>query len=463
MVRPNSVVESVPEEIKAVHYLRTKMTPHIVEKGITLPTVKQYTEPLLDSLTSFIGINREVLASEEAIATAWQNLPKLLSAIPPTKRDEGIMRMCVAVAAGLFDAALNYVWNAAIVELRQKIVAFGVNIVPQIIDSDFDEKKLTEFQDSQLLTLCVQLNLISETGYFMLNQCRDVRNNFSAAHPPVGKLDEYEFITFLNRCTRHALSEEGDIKGIDIKELLRSLNGATFTGEQHQLWNERIDQTIDTQREAIFGMMHGIYCDPAKEEHARINALTISRYFAGLLSPAVKSVLINQHQRYQATGQDDKLKSSQDFFRRIGQIGLLSESERHSIVSVACKNLSNVHNAMNNFHNEPPFAERLTELATGHRIPETVRWEFVETVVTCSVGNEYGTSHAADMYYNKIISAFSPKEIEVVLLLPGTNSLVGSRVKYSARCKTKYVGIVGLLDPDSIPTKVRPVYERWRN
>ena len=206
-----------------------KVKNTLIPAAVSLPAVHEFTGPMLESLTNAIGIDRNALASEQQICTAWQNLPKLLSEIPIEKRDEGVMRMCVAVASGLFDAAVNYAWNVAIVELRRKIDVFGINIIPQIIDRDFDEAKLLDLQDSELLSLCLQLNLISETGYFMLNQCRDVRNNFSAAHPAVGALDEFEFLNFLNRCARHALCEESNTEAVDIKELMLALNASVVS------------------------------------------------------------------------------------------------------------------------------------------------------------------------------------------------------------------------------------------
>ena len=54
-----------------------------------------------------------VLATDSQIQNAWQNLPQLLNSIPHEKRDEGIMRMCVAVACGLFDSAINYSWECS--------------------------------------------------------------------------------------------------------------------------------------------------------------------------------------------------------------------------------------------------------------------------------------------------------------------------------------------------------------
>ena len=437
------------------------MTQELVVNAVTLPSVDQYTNPLLDSLTKAIGIDREVLASEQEIAMAWSGLPEILSTIPPDKRDERMIRMCVAVASGLFDAAINYAWNAAIMELRNKIHVFGIAIVPQIIGKQFDKKKLLDLQDYELLSLCLKLNLISEAGYFMLIQCRDIRNNFSAAHPAVGALDQYEFLGFLNRCAKHAICQESNTEAVDIKELIIALNGSGFSHSQYSIWSERIKGTFDAQREAIFTMMHGIYCDPTKEEHARVNVITLCKDFADDFSPSAASALINQHQGYQASGDDARFKASQFFFQHIGKLQWLSEMERHTMVSVACKNLMKVHSGFNNFYNEPPFAERLAVLSIGHQIPETVRHEFVETVVTCSVGSQYGTSNAADHYYKKIIVGMSPMEVGVLLSLPETNSLVAKRLKYAARCIKKFSQIVKLLDESSVPAKYATIYHAW--
>lgn len=428
---------------------------------VTLPAISSFSSPMLDALTKALRIDRDVLASDAQIQNAWNNLPQLLSQIPPELRDEGLMRMCVAVASGLFDSALNYAWNAAVLQLREKVRTFGIPIIPQIIDKDFDEQKLLDLRDSELLDLCLKLNLISETGFFMLNQCRDVRNNFSAAHPTIGSVDEYEFINFLNRCTKHALTFEQNAKGVDIKELNTALSHGAFLPEQYVIWEQRIDETFDAQREAIIGMLHGIYCDPAKAESERVNAITICDRFKNKLSPSTRSLLIDRHQGYQAKGEIERLKASQAFFENLGILGLLSEVERHGIISLACKQLMATHQAMDNFYNERAFAERLQKLSANQQIPETVRNEYVETVVTCSVGNQYGTANSADPHYQSMIKDFSPREVQVMLNLPETKTLVANRIVYAARCKAKFKELVKLIQPSSVPNTSKAQYEAW--
>ncbi len=227
-----------------------------------LPEIADLSEPLLAEITLAFGLDRDVLASEDAIDHAWQQLPRQLGKIPVELRDERLLRMCVAVASGLFDAAINYVWNATIIELRQKVRRFGLAVVPQLLDdSAFDEDKLVGLKDAELLELCRKLNLIGEDNYFFLDQCRDTRNNFSVAHPAAGVVDEDEFIAFLSRCRKHGLVQTKDPQGVDTKAFLSAIKGKAFKKTQKEEWIRRLQETFDAQRELLFGTLHGIFCE----------------------------------------------------------------------------------------------------------------------------------------------------------------------------------------------------------
>lgn len=116
----------------------------IVKKEIELPTLPEKTVPLIETLTAALGIPREVLASAEEIYYAWWDLPRELKAIPPNLRNELIARMCIAISTGLFDGAINYAWNATILHLRQRVRDFGLPVVSQILQKQFEEKDLIE-------------------------------------------------------------------------------------------------------------------------------------------------------------------------------------------------------------------------------------------------------------------------------------------------------------------------------
>ena len=430
--------------------------------AISLPATAGMTGPMLAALTLALGVERSILAADDQIAHAWTNLPRLLSRIPPEQRNnQTLVRMCVAVATGLFDSAINYAWNAAVVELRAKVRRFGLTVIPQVTSKPFDEAALLDLKDADLLTLCLKLNLISEDGYFLLDQCRDVRNNVSAAHPSMGVLDEDEFLNFLNRVGRHALANEYNPRGVDILAFLAAIKNARFTPAQLDTWQTRITETFDAQREMLFGSLHGIYCDPSSGEEARVNALSICELFAATMTPQALSALVGRHEDYRAKGDDGRHKASLQFFVHLGKLALLGNTEMHGLISTAAGQLLSVHNAFNNFHNEPPFADRLANLASQNRIPELARFDFVNAVVTCASGNRYGVSHAAMPAYHAMIKSFSPAEIKIMLELPASNSTVGNRIRSYSRCRAEFKELVGLLDSSSVPTAVRNIYDKW--
>jgi hypothetical protein len=435
----------------------------IVPRPVTLPDVTGVSITVVEQLVQALNVPREILATNEDIATAWRELPTLLTKIPPHLRDPLLARMCVAVSVGLLDAAINYAWNSSMTELRNKVRAFGVAVVQQTTGKSFDEETLRDLQDSELLSLCLSLNLLTEEGYFMLDQCRDIRNNFSAAHAPIGTVDAYEYANFLNRCARYALNDSKNPRGVDTTAFISAVKADRFNRFQLSEWVGRMRETHEAQREALMSTLHGIYCDPAIGEEARLNALDLANEFGPDFTNKTKSELLNRHSGYSAAGEKDRHAASQGFFKKLGLLELLSEAERHTMVAGACKRLITAHQAYNNFYNEPPFAERLRELANQMEVPNTAKEEYVETVVTCSVGNQYGTCNAADLDYSAMIRAFSPKEVELLFQVLTKKNILTMRVDAYGRCAKKLQALVTLIDPKTVPAKHERNYNYWVN
>jgi hypothetical protein len=370
--------------------------------------------------------------------------------------------MCVAVSTGLFDGAMNYIWNAAILQLRTKVRNFGLPIVSQIVQADFEDKHLLELQDSRLLELCLKLNLVDEDGYFFLDQCRDVRNNFSAAHPTIGSVNDREFTTFLNRCVRYALADAASPKGVDIGAFISAVKGPRFIENQKSVWVQRLSETHDAQRQMLTGMVYGIYCDPNTSEPSRLNSLDLCNALKDSFTASLKADLVNKHSEYAAKGDEPRHTASLQFFEKLGLLTLLNETEQHAVFYRAIDRLWNVHNAMNNFYNEPPFAERLLELSRQSAVPETVQEQFVHVVLCCNIGNQYGVCWAATPSYEQIIRAFSPREIATMIGLATIHTnILGYRVNNYASCRARFKTTLALIDPASVPNVVKAAYDHF--
>ncbi len=428
---------------------------------VALPaTVPSQSAPSLDLITDALGVPRDILASDEEIQEAWRGLPRRLNQIPAERRSESLARMCVAVASGLFDAAINYVWNASITELRNKVRHFGVHIVPEITRKPFEEKNLEDLKDAELLNLCLSLNLITEDGYFFLEQCRQVRNNFSTAHPPMGSLDDAEFLRFVNLCAKYALSSTQNPRGVHSQEFITALKGRKFSIEQLNEWISRLTSTHSAQFQLLIGMLHGMYCDPASSEEHRINALSICQHFAEELTPGIKSDLINRHSEYVAQGKTKRQTASQEFFNKLSLLSLLSENERHTLISNACRKLRSIHQGWDNFYNEPPFAERLLELSTQVIVPVTAQEEFIHVLAVCGTGNQYGVSNRALPCYQKMVSGLSPLQVAILLEAPERDPLLVFYLKWR-QCQRRFSDLLSHVDRTSVPAKSKRMYKKW--
>ena len=117
---------------------------------------------------------------------------------------------------------------------------------------------------------------------------------------------------------------------------------------------------------------------------------------------------------------------------------------------------------MNNFYNEPPFAERLLELSRQGAVPETAQEQFVQVVVCCNVGNGYGVSNAAAVSYDLIVKSFSPREIATMIRLAASpQSTLGRRISSVPTCRQRFKQNLALIDPASVPSGVKADYEKY--
>lgn len=437
------------------------MSKVVVKKDVVLPVISDEDSEFLIEVTNALSVPRSVLASNDEISQVWQQLPRHLKLVPLTYRNQLLARLCIAARTGLFDAAINYIWNIGIVCLRDKIKTFGLRIVGQIKSKDFAEKHLLDLTDADLLDLCLELNLISEEGYFFLDQCRTIRNNFSVAHPAAGQIDDSELLSFINRIVKHALNSESNHQGVDVTKLIEAVRRERFTKTQLEHWIDSISKTFEIQKKAILGTMHGIYCDPGQNEESRMNALSISKGLSEMVSPDTISDIVARHSEYVGAGDEPRQLASTNFFEKVGALSYLNDHEKHLIVYKATRSLLSAHLGLNNFYNEPPFAERLFEISEQISIPITVKHDYVQAVTLGFVGNGYGVSSSAVPFYEKMIKNFKPKEIAIMFDMSDKAETKVNRQIQKKHSKDRFAELVEIIDGNSVPTKYKTQYSRW--
>jgi hypothetical protein len=114
------------------------------------------------------------LPTDNIIATTAErgiiaaNLPTLLDALPPSEKQDAryLSKFVGATAVGLFDAALNYVWNEVVLNLRKKAGVYGLDLFfDAAVGGKNRELYKTEADLSDSKTLCFSIHAESLNSF----------------------------------------------------------------------------------------------------------------------------------------------------------------------------------------------------------------------------------------------------------------------------------------------------------
>ncbi|MFC7483143.1 hypothetical protein ACFQX7_28370 [Luedemannella flava] len=206
----------------------------------------QLAEVGLPSGAVFVDVNER--------ATMLTAVPNVLANLdgPTLGRSFYISKMIAAVAVGLFDAALNYLWDELVNELRRRVAGFDLNYFYDIAagSSDLrkhlkDESDLNKVEDFSLLRAALEIGLLTDVGYQRLDHIRFMRNHASAAHPNQVTLTGLDLANWLQICIREVITAPPDTVTATTGRLLANIK------------KERLDPHAVRDAAAFFDQLPG--------------------------------------------------------------------------------------------------------------------------------------------------------------------------------------------------------------
>lgn len=350
--------------------------------------------------------------------------------------------MVIAIRVGLFSSAVNEIWNTSILAIKKKIVSFGLHEAGQLLAKDLSEKKFKELTDKDLLDISIELGLFDEKAYFFLDNCREIRNNYSSAHPSESMLDGTELNYVIHQCVKHVLSSDLQFIGLKTSEYISAIKSSKLDEEQIRLLSEKLKNTNEKQKNALMKTMFGIYVDESEGQIARDNCLAIAKENWEYLTDEIISDILSIYSAYLIQS-DNRKDYARRFFEKIGVLDILPRDEYFSIVSKAIKQLENAHYGTDNFYIESAFAERVYSFST--KIPTKLKKDYVFAVSMCFIGNRYGTAISAEEFYIKMISNFNVEEVDKLFSILDEDNYISTRIKNFPRCKSKLKELLKLI------------------
>lgn len=414
------------------------------------PAVDRFSADLTLYLDS-LGLPKEnVLAEMIERGKVIKNLPDVVNAIPALRRPTAmyVSKFIAACGAGLFDAALNYLWDETVVNLREKVARFDLDYFYDSAVESEDRRKsfrseedLTKLDEWELIRGCRQIGILSVVGFKHLDYIRDMRNWASAAHPNHAQLTGLQLVTWLETCIKEVLAKEPEGPGVEARTLLHNLRNETFTKEDASAVAAAIQKLPGEIVLSVARTVFGMFVDPKVVPAVKDNIRLIAPGLWAVANDDIRHEIGVKYGTYSANGDVTRKTAAKEFLNRVGGLSYLPTDTLSVEINERLDDLMTAHNGWNNFHNEPAHARSLVKYVPPNGIvPASVLHKYVKTLVLCRVGNGSGDSWAAVGYFDQLIAKMQEREIHESLKLLADNDL-SSRLRFQ-RCQKNFRAIV---------------------
>lgn len=356
--------------------------------------------------------------SERAIIAS--NLPAYLNTLPPeVKRDARYLsKFVIGAGSGLFDYALNAIWNEVVIDLRKKAIIYGLDIFfdaavggGKARDFYKTEDDLAAIKDSVLLDTCRKLELISDTTYKKLKHILDMRNDIGISHPTNYTINAFELLGWLQTCVQDVLNDRPTEAALQVQAFISNLKGYTnpLDTTTQQTVERRFAELPSHMCGNLLRTVFGIYVAPDTDQAVRKNIALLAPALWGkcLDEPRYKLGIVLEG--YNSNLHKDKYQLGEQFFTVVGGNAYRSANERVIIVDNLITELLEKHNGWDNFHHEAPVAANLwSYVPDQNSIFENLAARLFKTVLLCRIGRgvayNNGVSPSGKRYYDAILA-----------------------------------------------------------
>ena len=328
-----------------------------------------------------------------------------------------ISKMVMSGAVGQFDAALNYLWDETVSELRRRVAEYDLGYfydiaVPGDMRKHFNGlEDLPRLQDASLLTACREIGLLSEVGYQQVDLIRFMRNYASAAHPNQVTLSGLQLASWLETCIREVITLPPDWIAAHTGRLLGNIKAHAMDESEVATTASFFEELPGDRADTVALGLFGLYTDAKRTAIVADNVRRLWPELWLYVGDDTRHGFGVRYGRFVAEADNDKSTAARELINLVDGTAYLPEPIRAAEIDIAIDALMTAHNSFNNFYNEPGPARTLAALAgSGGHIPEGVVPKYVRVVVKAFLGNGYGVSGSALPYYEQMIARFDPRQ-----------------------------------------------------
>ena len=415
--------------------------------------IQRFEEQLMETIKLAGLPTNGILVSVDQRGVVFQNAGNVVSLIGTEKRLSSVYlsKFLAAIAAGLFDAALNYLWDETILELRKRVIQYDIEYFYDNAVTNEDKRKklkgpddITKLDDSELIQGARDIQLISELGYKHLDFIRYMRNWASAAHPNQNQITGLQIISWLETCIKEIIALPVNNIAVEIKQLLSNVKNNQLTEAGAKKITPFFLNLEQSQANNLASGFFGIYIQEDTSQQTRQNIHLLAPPLWGQVSETTKQELGIKYGKFTANNDEKRALLARQFLEIVSGVSYIPDTLKVAEIDTAIENLLNAHRGIGNFYSEPVFASELARLIgkTG-AVPKEVNSKYVLCLVEVFLSNGNGIAWNAEPAYIQMINQFDTEQA-LTAILSFTNEYISSRLQLTLRQK-KYRELLNLL------------------
>lgn len=433
--------------------------------------VERFSEGVTQYLDNLGLPSSGVLVAPDERVRVFQNFPALVELFADKQRSDAmyVSKFIVACGAGLFDAALNFIWDEVVQRLRERVARFDLAYFFDTAVTNTDERKhyedeedLAALSDATLIQGALKCGMITQLAYKHLDYIRDMRNWASAAHPNHADLTGFQLIAWFETCVKEVILREPDGDVLVVGRLLDNIRKQTITAADVPAIVTSVRRLPAQLAAALLRSTVGHYGDPKVDVRVRDNVRLIAKAIWDAAPESARGEVGIKHANFASNGDVDRKKLVHEFLELVGGLKYLPDSDRAPIMDDLVRRLDHAHNNWDNFINEPPIARQLRKyIGDDGSIPMQVNDEYVRVLVLCRVGRpSSGVGRNSAPLYDELLNLFGDAQIKTFLLIPLAPQLAGRLA--STGCAARFHAIIDRLLPKVVDQPTRKVLEAMR-
>lgn len=374
-----------------------------------------------------------------------------------------ISKFFTAATSGLFDAALNYLWDETVYQLRKRVANYDVEYFYDVAVSTEKRKKLSGIQDlkklddSELIQGAKEIDMISDVGYNHLDYIKYMRNWASAAHPNQTEITGLQLISWLETCIKEVINLPNSSVTIETGRFLKNLKEKPFTPEEVNAFTSFVGNLTTEKVNNLASGLFGIYYRPETEGFVRNNVKQVFPLIWEGINENTKNEFGIKYARFAVNGDVNEAQNARELLEMVDGQAYFPDEIRATELSNALEQLSESHNGLNNFYREPTFALQLKRVVGKKEIPSQINKKYVHIIVDCFITNGNGVCWDANGIYKSLIEDFNQEQLTISVFTI-MDEHIASMLQLKI-CSQKYMEMISIIKEKNTSPAVNEVIE----